>query len=72
MLSIAKRCNNTFQYQRSTTSGIWIRVTTDAETQKICGYSPYEPVQCRLRAKNRAGYSDVATSNTVRTHCTGK
>ena len=65
-------CTITFQYTRSATSGPWINVTTTEQTQKICGYSPYELVQCRLRAKNRIGYSDVATSNTVRTHCTGK
>ena len=53
-------------------SDAWISIAGDILTYQICEYTLNELVQYRLRAKNNAGYSDVATSNTVRTHCTGK
>ena len=60
------------QYKRQT-SADWAKISTyESLSYRICGYSPYEEVQCKLRANNSAGYSDIATSNTVRTHCTGK
>ena len=61
-----------FQYKRST-SADWANIQVDEPpSYRICGYSPYEEVQIKLRAINSAGYSDIAISNTVRTHCTGK
>ena len=38
----------------------------------MCGYSPYQEVQCSVRAFNEAGDSQIASSLKVRTDCARK
>ena len=38
----------------------------------VCGFLPYQEVQCDIKAYNEAGDSEAASPGTVRTECAGK
>ena len=38
----------------------------------VCGYSPYQEVQCNVSAFNEAGDSEIGNSSSVRTDCAGE
>ena len=38
----------------------------------VCGYTPYQEVQCNISAYNSAGDSQAANPPSVRTDCAGK
>ncbi|XP_067932624.1 receptor-type tyrosine-protein phosphatase delta-like [Watersipora subatra] len=59
-----------YQYKPNTETGTQWTNTGDVRSVQICQYSPYESVQCEIRARNSAGKSDTATTDEIRTDCT--
>ncbi|XP_067932596.1 phosphatidylinositol phosphatase PTPRQ-like [Watersipora subatra] len=58
-----------YQYKRNTQIGTEWSIIGDVRRIQICQYTPYEKVQCQIKAMNSEGSSDVATTDEIRTLC---
>lgn len=57
---------------RCTGNHSWTTVQSSVTSATVCGYSPYQGVQCDVKAYNGAGDSQTAISTPVRTDCEGR
>ena len=51
---------------------IWTAAEESATMATVCGFLPYQEVQCDIKAYNEAGDSEVASPSAVRTDCAGE
>lgn len=63
--------NLCFQYI-CTSQSTWSSVNESVTSAWVCDYSPYQEVQCDVKAFNGAGDSSTASSPIFRTDCAGK